>query len=412
MPRKEARDRAYHALIWFADKNKDDISPNMSLGDLADELQRQLAPLGLERSVDAGIIPHDGKSLLQWSRDMMKFHGRDRGSVRETLFTDGNKSVQTSFLDRIGYRFSMSRWSTPFQGDSSQVGRVVEHDRSATEQSQNRPLARPTMSPLSERTSPRGSFDEIVIDPSSTTPATAAPAPSEGSTSQRTSDACRPNHDGASLPMAPTTQCLNPRHSSVEAPAHLASASSVSAASTGSPNAPKPSSEPVSKRPCASSAIPAQTEGQNAQQSPSETRSSLPFMGAFSIPDSEVRDKMQSLSQDLQSAVRQLFLSSGIEVGHPAEFEPTPVLELEKLYESALGTKDWRSRAVELQIYGIPRAFDLLTALVGAAVHRWVFEKVHPWRGPVQEYLGSKLHRRHVDRVVAEHSKRHPIDPI
>ncbi|KAI6875661.1 hypothetical protein KC323_g5 [Hortaea werneckii] len=273
---------------------------------------------------------------------MMKFHGRDRGSVRETLFTDGNGVLRSRATVR----------------KSAEL---------------------PTMSPLSERTSPRGSFDEIVIDPSSTTPATAAPAPSEGSTSQRTSDACRPNHDGSGTSRQRIfSVCSLDRE----------------------PECPK-----TIKRACFK-------ETMREFCYPSPDRRAKCSAVALRDQVNEVRDKMQSLSQDLQSAVRQLFLSSGIEVGHPAEFEPTPVLELEKLYESALGTKDWRSRAVELQIYGIPRAFDLLTALVGAAVHRWVFEKVHPWRGPVQEYLGSKLHRRHVDRVVAEHSKRHPIDPI
>lgn len=111
------------------------------------------------------------------------------------------------------------------------------------------------------------------------------------------------------------------------------------------------------------------------------------------------------LSQDIESALRQLFTSAGVEIGYPTEFELAPVPELESRYESALGLKDWRRRAVELHIFGVSRAFALLIALVGAAVHRWVLGKGHSWRGPAQEYLGSKLRRQHVDRVVALHTK-------
>ncbi|KAI7225701.1 hypothetical protein KC330_g9066 [Hortaea werneckii] len=296
----------------------------------------------------------------------------------------------------------MSTWSTPFQDDSSDAGELTGHDYPANGLLQNRSNVSPSISSFTECSSPRVSLDEMGVDHPSTTSATASPIECPGS--QRSSDELMENRLHTSLVVEQLTERSSSRPSSDEPLADLTSASSGTAAPTGRPNAQDSSIDLASNVPCAETAILTRTESPNAQQPSSQTGTNVPFMGTFSIPDSEVRDKMQRLSQDLESAVRQLFLSSGIEIGHPAEFEPTLVLELEKLYESALGTKDWRSRAVELQMHGIPRAFDLLIALVGAAVHRWVLDHVHPWRGPALEYLGSQLHRRHVDRVVAQHT--------
>lgn len=429
MPHKGSRNRTCRALIWVADRIKDQISPTTSYEYIEHELERQLGPLRLERTMVGGIVPHDGKSLMQWCRDMMKDHGRVRGSVRETLFMGGSESVQPSYLDEIGYRSFMSNWSTPFQDDVSEASNVEEHDRSANGQSQNHSPARPTMSPLTATTSPRGSLDEIAVDRPRTTPAITAPA--DTSIIQRTSDALRPDHASASLPIA-STQYAGSRDSSAEPLANLVSAfpaaaasvenlnaqdSSVERASNGpgtgpaistqkaSPGAQHSTTKPVSNYDSATSAIESQTEGSSAQQPPVQTRATLPYMGTFSVPDSEVQNKMQRISRDIENAVLQLFLSSGIEIGQPAEFESNPTLELEELYESALGTKDWKSRAKELQLYGVPRASDLLIALVGAAVHRWVLEKVHSWRGPAQEYPGSKCSYQHFARRIKEHSK-------
>ncbi|GAB1736549.1 hypothetical protein NU219Hw_g7695t1 [Hortaea werneckii] len=359
----------------------------------------------------------------------MKAHGKVKGSVRDTLFTGGSEFVRSSFLQRIGYQPTMSNWSTPFQDDSSEAGDVGGHDRTAIEQSQNRSSARPTMSPLTPRTSPRGSLDEIAVDHSST--AHAIEAPMEIPTSQRSSDTLGPGHTSTSLPIAPSTQCADPRVPLAEPLANLVSESSAAAASKGNLNAQDSCVERASKEPgtspaistrksspetqhstpksvsnydSATSAIEPQTEGSNAQQPLVQPRATLPHMGTFSVPDSEVQNKMQRISRDIENAVLQLFLSSGIEIGQPAEFESNPTLELEELYESALGTKDWKSRAKELQFYGVPVASDLLIALVGAAVHRWVLEKVHSWQGPAQEYPGSKCSYEHFARRIKEHT--------
>lgn len=336
---------------------------------------------------------------------MMREYARSRSYALNTLFTDGSASVQPRLLERVGYQSIMSTWSTPFQDDSSETGELVGNDYPASGLFQSRSNASSSISSFTERPSPRVSSDEMGVDHPSTTSATAAPVECPGS--QRSPDELMENRLHESLAIKQPTECSSSRTSSEGPLADLTSASSGTAAPTGRPNAQHSSIDLESSVPGARTAIPTRTESPNAQQPSTQTGTNVPFMGTFSIPDSEVRDKMQRLSQDLESAVRQLSLSSGIEIGHPAEFEPTPVLELEKLYESALGTKDWRSRAVELQTYGIPRAFDLLIALVGAAVHRWVLDHVHPWRGPAPEYLGSELHRRHVDRVVAQHSKWH-----
>ncbi|KAI7329083.1 hypothetical protein KC315_g6318 [Hortaea werneckii] len=264
----------------------------------------------------------------------------------------------------------MSTLSTPLSNDRLEASDVAEHDRSANGLSQNRPVATPTISLLSGRSSPRRSFDEQ----SNTIPAIEEPA---------------------------RYQSL--RNLSLEPQPDLASASSATAGPTGNPNTPHSSFEPVSIHPGWNSTGLARTERPNAQPALIQMRRNLPFMGTFSVPDDEVRDTMKRLSEDLESAVRQLFMSVGVKIGYPAEFEPAPVSELKRLYESALGTKDWRSRADELRVDGPLRAFDLLIALVGVAVHRWVLSDVHGWQGPVQEYLGSERHRRHLDCIQAQY---------
>lgn len=371
-----SRARGYRALLWFADRNKSSISPTQSSRDLAAELEKQLEFLKLERRVDGEIVAHDGRSLLQWSREMMREYARSRSYALNTLFTNGSASVQPRLLERVGYQSMMSTWNTPFQDDSSEAGELVGHHYPANGLLQNRSNASPSISSFTKCPSPRASSDEMGVDHPSTTSATAAPRECPGS--QRSSDEVMENRLRASLAIEQLTECSNSQPPSGEPLADLTSASSGTAAPTGRPNAQHSSIDLTSNAPGARTATPARTESPNAQQPCTQTGMNVPFMGTFSIPDSEVRDKMLRLSQDLDSAVRQLLLSSGIEIGHPAEFEPMPVLELEKLYESALGTKDWRSRAVELQMHGIPRAFDLLIALVGAAVHRWVLDHVHP----------------------------------
>lgn len=146
---------------------------------------------------------------------------------------------------------------------------------------------------------------------------------------------------------------------------------------------------------------PARSQDSRAQSE----RPVLPCIDSFLLDNRQIQAEVGAIFSSIERAARQEFETAGIALDAPADFELKPSVDLQKIYETALGTRCWKDLLSTRPASQQPRAFDTLLAIVGAMVHAWVLEKAQPWQGALKEDFGSPFHLRHVRNTISKYSK-------